>query len=798
MIYTYDIFISYNNNDRQWAQKFAMRLKRRKFSVFFGETEIKGGESIPESIRQGLTKSRYVIPLLTPQWVNSEWCRFEGDISIISDPSARLFKIIPVLLKKCEIPLDFTRLLIRDFSTPELFEKNFDKFVKDLKSGLSQITIKELIQKQRKRILNIPILPWKSEASPSIDFLWNELFIEPHVKPLKHPIQLEKKFSDWINDYDWKSNIFIIGSPGIGKSITLHSMFLRLTDPNDSSYFSGLIISTNAAEIVEFSQMRSISLMDYLLSKIEKYSQDHILYKNLEKIILLVDGLDEVTQKNYTLVLEIFTNLINTSENIVIWISCRHDFFFRNVAVNNKWNSLFFEVLEILEWQEERDSLVFVSLYAKKIGKPDLYNQLIRLKKKHPEILPFLKNPFELTLLLHLLYNGEHLLKKHLLNSYTLYKAFYENWLFREFHRGTVEYPSIQVTRLHRLIAITLYSSKGIAVNLDDIIHKIEPNLSVDMIIKDSSFIELLKIREHNYGESPDIRVEGFWHETIGEFLVAEEILNTFKESDEKSLSDILSFVYNYEVNSFVRGAFETMNKSEREKIFKNFEIHYINRFSPDIITQKRIFDAIRCNTKTRIIEFENCEQKEHQNLVREQILYYIGRLPLPSFPKILRFAYYNEPTSLLRRIAALGAILHGDEDIESDYLDKLTSSSHEDIENRSVQLVYFGDVEGDIHTYKDDNKCCWSRTRNAIYERLKNNSQREMHLRWWDLRTLYLFYINRKNADPITDEEINILSNCSINFEEFSDTKKEKLTHEKMQLVAILNKLKPHKLVKS
>ena len=179
--------------------------------------------------------------------------------------------------------------------------------------------------------------------------------------------------------------------------------------------------------------------------------------------------------------------------------------------------------------------------------------------------------------------------------------------------------------------------------------------------------------------------------------------------------------------------------------------------------------------------------QEEISVRIREQIIYYMGRLPLRVFPQILRLAYYYEPNSLLRRIAALGAILHGDDIIEADYLSKLSPNSQDDIENRSVQLVYFGDVEGDIHYYCDNFECEWQRTKTAIYDRLICNGTRELRLRWWDLRTLYSFYESRHWKDVATMDEMRILKEMVIESKQFTETKKTNLEFEKEKLVGRL-----------
>jgi hypothetical protein len=135
--------------------------------------------------------------------------------------------------------------------------------------------------------------------------------------------------------------------------------------------------------------------------------------------------------------------------------------------------------------------------------------------------------------------------------------------------------------------------------------------------------------------------------------------------------------------------------------------------------------------------------------------------LPLDSFPEILRSAFRDEASPLLRRAAVLGAILKGDLVIERTYMAML-DDLQEALLNRSVQMVYFGDVHGDLHSFFDAGQD-WSKTRAAIYRRLMGTSRRDLLLRWWDLRTLRSFYGSRQYTDQLTAIEASILTDVRV-----------------------------------
>ena len=88
-----------------------------------------------------------------------------------------------------------------------------------------------------------------------------------------------------------------------------------------------------------------------------------------------------------------------------------------------------------------------------------------------------------------------------------------------------------------------------------------------------------------------------------------------------------------------------------------------------------------------------------------------------------------------------LGA--HGDEAVESDFLGKLDGSAEEQLLNRSVQLVCFGDAFGDLQEFRDHGGP-WSRNMIAIFDRLGRDDQSSRRLGWWDLLTLRSFFVSR------------------------------------------------------
>src|SRR5262245_24384966 len=73
----YDAFISYRSGDVALAEGLHERLHRAGFRVWFDKKRLHGGCDWHGEIEAGRDASRVILPVLTPGWRESEWCRYE-------------------------------------------------------------------------------------------------------------------------------------------------------------------------------------------------------------------------------------------------------------------------------------------------------------------------------------------------------------------------------------------------------------------------------------------------------------------------------------------------------------------------------------------------------------------------------------------------------------------------------------------------------------------------------------------------------------------------------------------------
>lgn len=116
------VFISYSSKDRADANCLFADLSDAGHDPWMDEWSIRAGEQIPEKIQEALSIANRIIVLLSPESVESEWVKAEWQALYWEEMQKREIKVIPALIRDCEIPLflktkkyaDFGLIIIKD------------------------------------------------------------------------------------------------------------------------------------------------------------------------------------------------------------------------------------------------------------------------------------------------------------------------------------------------------------------------------------------------------------------------------------------------------------------------------------------------------------------------------------------------------------------------------------------------------------------------------------------------------------------------------------------------------------
>lgn len=98
------LFISHSSKDKAFANCLYADLVEKGHNPWLDERDIRAGASIPTEIQKGLSSADYILVLLSPNSVASEWVKAEWEALFWEEMNTRKIKVIPLLIEDCEIP----------------------------------------------------------------------------------------------------------------------------------------------------------------------------------------------------------------------------------------------------------------------------------------------------------------------------------------------------------------------------------------------------------------------------------------------------------------------------------------------------------------------------------------------------------------------------------------------------------------------------------------------------------------------------------------------------------------------
>jgi len=117
------VFISYSRKDLNFVNQLAADLKNAGLNVWYDVSGIGGGSRWRAEIESALRNSQFVIVVLSPDAISSEWVEREF---LFSSNLKR--KIIPLMYRPCELPLNYVDLNFIDVAG-ENYQRNFPELL---------------------------------------------------------------------------------------------------------------------------------------------------------------------------------------------------------------------------------------------------------------------------------------------------------------------------------------------------------------------------------------------------------------------------------------------------------------------------------------------------------------------------------------------------------------------------------------------------------------------------------------------------------------------------------------------
>ncbi|XP_072289185.1 uncharacterized protein [Eucyclogobius newberryi] len=120
---SFHVFVIYSSADLLWTHALIQELEDRGLRVCFHERDFIPGRPILENMSDCIQQSQKVLLVLSQDFVKSQWCLLEVNMSLFRDSLQRTH-IVPVLLQKdLSIPLYLSHLTYLEVSRPDFREQ---------------------------------------------------------------------------------------------------------------------------------------------------------------------------------------------------------------------------------------------------------------------------------------------------------------------------------------------------------------------------------------------------------------------------------------------------------------------------------------------------------------------------------------------------------------------------------------------------------------------------------------------------------------------------------------------------
>jgi hypothetical protein len=212
-----DFFISYNRDDKAWAEWIGWTLEEAKYSVVLDVWDFRPAENFVLEMHEAVKNSRKTIAVLSESYleavyVHAEWAAAFGD-----DPSGGGRKLIPVKVKECQPdgllkPLIYVNLI----GLPE--EEAREVLLQSMKDRVKPERVEfpgagSAVESSESRKFSIP------QAFPSFHYKFQNL-IDLKTKDFVGRKYVFDAIEQFVSTHS--SGYFtIIGEPGMGKSSIL-------------------------------------------------------------------------------------------------------------------------------------------------------------------------------------------------------------------------------------------------------------------------------------------------------------------------------------------------------------------------------------------------------------------------------------------------------------------------------------------------------------------------------------------------------------------------------------------------
>jgi len=138
MLTAYDAFISFSHHDAGWVRDWLLpRLETAGLSVCVDYRDFDIGIPSLTNMENAIERSSKTLLVITPDWIESEWTRFESLLTQTPDPSGVRQRTLPLLLKQCKLPRRLEIFTYADFTNEKQVDQELSRLVSTLSGKLN-------------------------------------------------------------------------------------------------------------------------------------------------------------------------------------------------------------------------------------------------------------------------------------------------------------------------------------------------------------------------------------------------------------------------------------------------------------------------------------------------------------------------------------------------------------------------------------------------------------------------------------------------------------------------------------
>jgi predicted phosphodiesterase len=650
--------------------------------------------------------------------------------------------------------------------------------------------LRTFVIQQGEQLDRRPLLSESHPARDSVGILFPNVYVDPLVKPLRHPVGRTIPLSEWRDKY-WKpqNHVLMIGCAGTGKTTAL----IHIHHQCAAAMLAGAATTSPVfveARSLAWSVSPTLANVAAAVGITDPGSVDPtILYDG--RSIIMLDALDEAFPRTYQEMGLITPGIIDLSFPSVV--TCRDDFF-RRVLEHRDLCQQYDEILELQPWTLDREVDMFLESYwrERNPGLPlESRASLRALIRNFAGSVEGGLTPLVVTTLLFLWqYDNEYLMQNPPRSFVHLIARLTHIWAKREIARQPGAFQSTELLETaYQDLAWLVYSFRGRGGPTVD---------SVAIALAKSTRLPSKALRSdpglfsivHTRNNGDTVEVTSFLHQAIYEYLLAERQIDAFREGWRSS---IISSLLGRTVNRMARELLLSLPKNEQNNMLALLERRYwsLHRWSDSTIVA--IFRVIAAKAGGRM----SVEKRCNDDMVRRvNVCYLWGRLEAEVgatnmrqiFEQVLSGKIDEHP--VVANTMGSGILLVDDARLERAYLDRLCDGGPMDICNLNYHRIYYGDAAyGGVDQLMVDSAAPgnddWSRTREAIVRRMQSVVGRDARLRSLDLVT-FRRLCETRGKPPLRDGEHAALAAACSDLHVLSPNRRQTVSEEHTKVMQL------------